>query len=91
MNRGAQLLAPHVGRAGSQAALAEALTIDQGNLSRYLRGLDSPGLGTRRRLYDALGIPMHTWDDPPVADADAPSVPPHQRPDGQPADPGEAA
>ena len=66
MNRGAQLLVERIGGHGSQVAAAEALGIDQGNLSRYCRGVATPGLPTRRLLEDSCSIPMRAWDDPPA-------------------------
>lgn len=74
MNRGAQLLTVHVKAFGGQTALAKALGVDQGNLSRYERGEATPGLKTRLRFEDQCGIPMRSWDDPPLAANDEPDT-----------------
>lgn len=66
VNRGAELLAIQVLAHKGQSHLAAALGLNQGNLSRYVRGEKTPGLRTRSLLEDRCGIPVRSWDEPPM-------------------------
>lgn len=63
MNRGAQLLSRHVER-GDQRPLAVKLGMDEGYLSRVVRGIRVPGLSVRKLIRDEFGIALETWDEP---------------------------
>ena len=64
MNRAAQVLAERFSERGAQVRLAEETGIDQGYLSKMARGERVPGLAARRKLRDALAIPLELWDEP---------------------------
>jgi transcriptional regulator with XRE-family HTH domain len=64
MNLGAELLAERLPR-GEQKVLAEKLGMDEGYLSRIVRGVRVPGLSIRKLIRDEVGIPLEAWDEPP--------------------------
>lgn len=62
MNLGASALAARIKARGDQRKLADELGIDQGYLSRLLRGEKKPGLETRKLLLERLEIDVLDWD-----------------------------
>ena len=71
MNRAAQILAERFSERGAQTRLSEETGIDQGYLSKMAHGERVPGLSSRRKLKEALAIPLEWWDEPVEAEGDA--------------------
>jgi transcriptional regulator with XRE-family HTH domain len=68
MNLGAKALAAQIKERGDQRKLATDLGIDQGYLSKILRAEKTPGLETRKLLFEKLEIDVLDWDRPDPAD-----------------------
>lgn len=68
MNRGAARLAELFPHHGDQKRIAEAVEVDQGAVSRWIRGKRKPEVTQRARLEDLYGIGWRMWDEPIVAD-----------------------
>ena len=66
---------------GAQSRLAKELDADEGQFSRWRRGVRTPALPMRLKLEAKFGIPPMAWDEelpktpsqPPPAEAEEPS------------------
>jgi transcriptional regulator with XRE-family HTH domain len=61
-NEGALALAPHLQERGKKAALADAMGIDRGLVSRWAAGTLRPCTQNRLELKQRLGIDISAWD-----------------------------
>jgi len=64
VNRGAVALAKKTRDRGDQRHVADKADLDEGYLSRLVRGERIPGLRARQKLLANFGIPMEWWDEP---------------------------
>lgn len=65
LTKGAILLREYMGREGcTQAALAEAIEVSQGTVSRYVKGDMEPRRAAARRIQAVTRIPASAWDEP---------------------------
>lgn len=74
---------------GAQSRLAKELEADEGQFSRWRRGVRTPGVAMRMKLQERHGIPAMSWDEPiaksepPPAEEPAPDS--ASKPTGAPA------
>jgi len=75
-SRGAQLLQRFfAARRLNQAQLIDATGIKQYQLSKFASGARTPGARDRATIEDVIGIGWRSWDEPALAQEDAPVVP----------------